>query len=849
MFDRQAFENSRPDGFPVLEIANDRSGGEQPRLFVPLKHSELTGQVVGPLASLRLKQTFGYRAEDCGKVVEALYRFPLPGDAAVRSVTVRFGDVKIKTELKERQQADATYDRAKAEGLQAVLAMRESPDALTLKIAGLRPDQDIVIETFYVQLARTEGAGWSLRTPVTTPPRYVRADESGSRHAQGQPLAVLRDPGHRFAIDLKILQCGSVESPTHKLDVAREGGGCRVRLRDGAVLPDRDCVVNWRPAQPQDSPGLTVLLEDAPGTEHTYFLAMLTPPATFDRGRGVSREAIVLVDHSGSMQGAKWRAADWAVERFLGELQAQDSFALGLFHNTTRWFADSPRPGSEEAVQQAAQFLKEGTDSGGTELGMALEQALSLKRLEGEAARHVLVITDAQVSDFGRIMRLADQESKRPDRRRVSVLCIDASPNSLVATELAERGGGVARFLTSEPAQDDITTALDEVLADWSEPIVSGLKLELNRANVEAAGRQSLPSSETGWSAIDLGDLPAGRTIWCVGRFPRGGTGAIVFRTTAGKGHKLATCSQKPQPLMESPPMVRPLFGARRILGLEQLLHAHHADHDLQECLEFLGYDPQSLLAKAATVYVENSPSQLHAALKTLLVEESLLYGLASAETAFVAVRNEPGKPVERAVVVASALPSSWDETLTFAALHSTGLHAMNPDSYRGLVAGFAPDTAIHSFESRRTRTARGIANLLSPGMAERISSAPPEAVLLFEGKPQFVNGGAFLFDSAKEPIELELPAVLSALQIEFPAGSPDLKAVGREMCLLFYVDDLSVPRARVRVIDILRSGGTRPLNIHWQPGQSVRLELIDPAGAWRDAAPSMRVTLGLGIP
>jgi len=57
------------------------------------------------------------------------------------------------------------------------------------------------------------------------------------------------------------------------------------------------------------------------------------------------------------------------------------------------------------------------------------------------------------------------------------------------------------------------------------------------------------------------------------------------------------------------------------------------------------------------------------------------------------------------------------------------------------------------------------------------------------------------------------------------------------------------VPRARVRVIDILRSGGTRPLNIHWQPGQSVRLELIDPAGAWRDAAPSMRVTLGLGMP
>ncbi|HEV8003196.1 MAG TPA: VIT domain-containing protein [Planctomycetaceae bacterium] len=851
MFHRQAFENSRPDGFPVLEIANDRTEDGQPRLFVPLKNSELTGQVAGPLASLRLKQTFGYRAEDCSKVVEALYRFPLPGDAAVRSVTVRFGDVTIQTELKERQQADATYERAKAEGLQAVLATRESLDAFTLKIAGLRPDQDVMIETFYVQLARSEGAGWSLRTPVTTPPRYVRADESGSRHAQGQPLAVLRDPGHRFAIELKILQCGSVDSPTHKLDVAREGEGCRVRLRDGAVLPDRDCILRWRSAQPQDNPGLTVLLEDAPGTKHIYFLAMLTPPATFDRGRGVSREAIVLVDHSGSMQGAKWRAADWAVERFLGELKAQDSFALGLFHNTTRWFADRPHAGSEDAVQQAVQFLKEGTDSGGTELGMALEQALSLKRSDGEAARHVLVITDAQVSDLGRIARLADQESKRPDRRRVSVLCIDASPNSLVATELAERGGGVARFLTSEPAQDDITTALDEVLADWSEPIVSGLKLEVNRANVEATGRQSSSSSEAGWSAIDLGDLPAGRPIWCVGRFPRGGTGDIVFSTTAGKGHKLATCSQKPQSPMESPPMVRPLFGARRILGLEQLLHAHHSEQDLPERLQFLGYDPQSLLAKAATVYAENSPGQLQKALKALLVEESLLYGLASAGTAFVAFRNEPGKPVESTVAVANALPAGWDEGFAEGGMRFMSLAAMDLACCRGLVesTGYQPDIALHCFETRRTMNAVGAANFLSPEMTQRIPSAPPEAVLLFEGVPQFANGGAILFDSTNAAVELDSPAVFSALQIEFPAGSPDLKTVGREMCLLFYVDDLSVPRARVRVIDILRSARTRPLNIHWQPGQAVRLELTDPAGAWRDAAPNVRVSLGVEMP
>ncbi|MEZ4622804.1 MAG: hypothetical protein R2867_45910 [Caldilineaceae bacterium] len=53
------------------------------------------------------------------------------------------------------------------------------------------------------------------------------------------------------------------------------------------------------------------------------------------------REVTLLVDHSGSMSGAKWTAADWAVERFLRDLQPTDAFALAIFHYETRWFAQT----------------------------------------------------------------------------------------------------------------------------------------------------------------------------------------------------------------------------------------------------------------------------------------------------------------------------------------------------------------------------------------------------------------------------------------------------------------------------------------------------------------------------
>src|SRR5687768_9811234 len=102
MFNPTAYENSRPDGFPVLEILPPDGPPGRARLFVPLKRTELRGEVTGPLAALRLVQTFGYSREKSDRTLEAVYRFPLPGDAAVTHVRVRFGEVRIEASLKER---------------------------------------------------------------------------------------------------------------------------------------------------------------------------------------------------------------------------------------------------------------------------------------------------------------------------------------------------------------------------------------------------------------------------------------------------------------------------------------------------------------------------------------------------------------------------------------------------------------------------------------------------------------------------------------------------------------------------------------------------------------------------
>ena len=64
-------------------------------------------------------------------------------------------------------------------------------------------------------------------------------------------------------------------------------------------------------------------------------------------------------------------------------------------------------------------------------------------------------------------------------------------------------------------------------------------------------------------------------------------------------------------------------------------------------------------------------------------------------------------------------------------------------------------------------------------------------------------------------------------------------------MAILIFVEDLAAPRARVRMADLLRQGGERPLNLAWSEGQPLRVVLLDPRGTWAQRAPTLELALG----
>ncbi len=840
IFNSKWFDNSRIDGFGVLEIAV-HSGAK--RIFVPLTRTHLEGHIDGPLADFTLSQTFRYSKEVNPSTIEALYRFPLPGDAAVRDVEVRFGEVVIRAELRGRETAETDYAAAKKEGKAAALMTRESPDVFTLQIAGIVPDEDVAITTKYIVMGMPEGTGFSFRIPLTTGPRYVRDDERSSRHAQGQPLAVLRDPGHRFSLNVTSGGQGILRCPTHQLAAAGEN---TFALVGGEVLPDRDCILVWEPVAKAEVATLRVFADDGPDT---HFLALVTPP-TKSPVR-LPRDVIILVDHSGSMDGSKREAADWAVERFIAGLTVDDVFNLCLFESNTYWLFREPRKAADTYRAQATAFLQD-TRSGGTELGVAIEQALSQPRWKGTVARHLIIITDGEVTDTGRIFRLVDTESGKKDARRCNILCIDSAPNSYFAQQVAERGGGISRFLTSSPDEEDITSALDGILSYWNAPVAVGLGLAVNRSGL-LVDQRKVRKSNDGRSVIDLGDLPSGRSQWVVAR-AEPSPKQISFELT-GSDRNVSPVS------VTTTPAARALFGARLVAELESLMHAGYSDKDLTRSLRALGYDLDSPAARSQNaVYAENRMRDTRNRVKDLIVAESIRYGILSSETAFVAIRKEKGRKVEEQVIVPNALPDGWSDSFEKAFF----MPKMSPrrsarSAYGGGILEWVgggggsiiaqPDGTMR-MEKRTVLTAAGkSSSRIVPTSVPLLSHSGDTTTearngyLLFSGTPAFVRGEAVLFDSSRAEHAEKVPGFVLLKKLEFSCkGKAPAPVSG--VSLLPYVGDMVVPRVRILLKDILDCHGTRPLNIRRTDGELLKLVLIDPDGEWEKNCPAIEVTI-----
>jgi len=411
------------------------------------------------------------------------------------------------------------------------------------------------------------------------------------------------------------------------------------------------------------------------------------------------------------------------------------------------------------------------------------------------------VVTDAQVSDSGRILQMVKKEQAKKNKRRISILCIDSSPNSYLAREISRTGNGITRFLTSNPDELDITTAIDEVLKRWAKPVHVGVKLQVFQKNKVL-------------QTLDMGDLPFGIPIWQTGKLSKYKDAPFVFQITDSEGKTISTKEIPYTSTKAGTSSIKRVYGSRIIATLEMLLQQDISKKELKERLEEAGCDyeiPRSLLKKGP-FYPENRGFSNNAIINDLLVKKSLDFQLPSTKTSFVAVRSTEGqKPVET-VIVPNALPRGWDTP--FSQFQNRPKLILNDLS-----------SSFKSIDSKNK--VEFCINLDSSDTSNFIEIARFKKIELPVDLDKKTSDHIIIYDSRQKDAKPSCTGNIMLKGIEAVySGKISSKQIPRDLFIVIYVDDPVSPAAKVALKDLALNHNRRPLNLKLGKGQLLLIKL-----------------------
>jgi Ca-activated chloride channel family protein len=405
----------------------------------------------------RLIQTYD---NPTGELIEAIYVFPLPDRAAVHSMEIRVGDRRIVSTVKEKQDAQRTYQRAREEGRKSALVAQQRPNLFTVSVANIGPGETVAVALEYYEEAGYVDGRFRLRFPLTYTPRFNPPAPAGSaaRTFSGEqqvdavvstaaPAIDATDPGVPLAALRIHLRPGfplrEVESRSHAVEVEEIGDRLEVRTLPRRVPADRDFELSWSP-ELERVPRAAAFVEER--LDGRYALVMIVPPIPgSEAGLGLPTETLFVIDVSGSMEGPSIRQARRALLASLDRLRPEDRFDILKFNEESEAFRDEFQHATAEVIEKARKWVGDLHAGGGTMIHPALMRGLEmLGGSRGSHEQRIIFLTDGAV---GNEQELLGAIVERLGDTRLHTLGIGAAPNAWLMRKMAELGRGLCDFI------------------------------------------------------------------------------------------------------------------------------------------------------------------------------------------------------------------------------------------------------------------------------------------------------------------------------------------------------------------------------------------------------------------
>ncbi|XP_075956043.1 von Willebrand factor A domain-containing protein 5A-like [Anarhichas minor] len=421
---------------------------------VPLKSVEVELEVRDHVATV--VSTLNYENKE-DKPLEAVFVFPLPGDAAVCHFSAKIGQTHIVAEVKEKQEAREEYDDALSSGQQAFLLeeSEQSPDIFSLSVGSLPPGESASIRLEYViELAVQADEGLRFCLPAVLNPRYQpQGSEGGNVQVTSVPASLVP---YSLSFSARVSSprpISKVESncpldPLQHLNT--EQTQAAVKLAAGHKF-DRDVelLIYYKDAHQPTAVVEAGQASSKPGTLMGDPVVMLSLYPEFPQAVTSSvascGEFVFLLDRSGSMSGGQIKSARDTLLLLLKSVPLGCYFNIYSFGSSYEHIFPKSVEYNQKTMEEALKKVdKMGADLGGTEILEPLKHIYSQRCIPNQP-RQLFVFTDGEVGNTKEVINLVKQNS---GSHRCFSFGIGEGASSALINGLAKEGGGHAQFIT-----------------------------------------------------------------------------------------------------------------------------------------------------------------------------------------------------------------------------------------------------------------------------------------------------------------------------------------------------------------------------------------------------------------
>lgn len=493
-------------------------------------------------ARIEVRQTFH---NPNSYAIDAVYRFPVPPDAALSEMRIELGDRVLEGEVVGKDEAQQIYEQETASGNQAGLATQDGFQSFSFSVGNIPPESDAQMSfVYYEPLLIDTGVGRFLY------PLENGGTDDGAAAFWGngeQP-----EVGH-FSFDLSLkslvpvseLRVPDVPSAT----ISDDGEGEQhVHFEATPGELTNDVVVYYKLQEGEAGRVDVVPYRPAAGGQGTFML-LVTPGidlAPIEHGT----DYVYVLDFSGSME-TKIATLKEAVAQALGELAPEDRFRLVGFSDQP--FEIAPLQDATPAnVADAIVRLDAAALQGGTNLFSGLQSGLMGH--DAERVTSIFLVTDG-VANQGVIDGPSFDALLRESDVRVNGFLMGNSANWPLMDLIAKASGG---FYAAVSNRDDILGQVTLAKNKLTHDCLHEAKLSLSGVHV------------TDTTDFDLGKVYLGQQLVVFGRYDEPGAAQLTLDTMIRNQAQTYRASFSFPEVAEASPELERLWALDMIHALEQ---------------------------------------------------------------------------------------------------------------------------------------------------------------------------------------------------------------------------------------------------------------------------------------